>query len=96
MTKLKMTLADLQEEQEAAKHNSDLSNLATALTQIKRHRRNLEQFVKQLNEELNNTEAQIKDIATKIESGEEADVREIRNVYDLAQRPKTKLPEFLA
>jgi len=92
----KKTFAELVAAEEAAKHNSDLSNLATALLNIKRTRFELQAFVDALTEELHETEAEIDRLVALIERGHEVDVSKISAVYNKAQRPTTRYEKFQA
>lgn len=95
-TATKKTFAELVAAEEAAKHNSDLKNLATALLSIKRTRFGLQAFMDALTEELHETEAEIDRLVALIERGHEVDVSKISAVYDKAHRPATKYETFRA
>ena len=91
---MKKTFTELMEEKEAAKHNSDLENLAQAKIYINMSRKELENFYAAFLAELDDTEQKLMNMIAKIEKGEVQDVRDIKIIYNLAQRPNTKFSDF--
>jgi hypothetical protein len=72
-TAKKKSFTDLVESVGAAKHNSDLLNLANALVSIRGHKRDLEKL-----------EAELLATVKSIEDGDEQDVEVIKGLFDRA------------
>lgn len=90
----KKTFTELLNDELAAKHNSDLQNLVAAKIALDNNRKQLENFYEAYIVELDETDTRLMAMIGDIENGKVQDVRDIKIIYNLAQRPNTKFSDF--
>jgi len=83
----KLSFAEMQENLDARKNNSDLENLANALMNIKAQRQAIAKELRRLE----SVESDIKAIAERIESGDLVEVSEVSGVYNQAHSNRAYL-----
>lgn len=82
----KLTFAEMTQNVDAQKNNSDLSNLAHALQYLRAGRKALEKYVAEQTKLMDELEAKINEVAAEVESGELVEVGVISSLYNKAQR----------
>jgi peptidoglycan hydrolase CwlO-like protein len=88
MTKVsqKLSFAEMTEEVDAQKNNSDLSNLAHALQYLRAGRKALETYIAKQTKIMDDLEAEIKKTASEVESGELVEYGIVHKLYEQSRK----------